>query len=1080
MQPPYAGDFPLSPASSLSVRFHSIPFQLVFFLACIFSVQGLRADVVITEFMADNDGTLTDEDGDYSDWIELHNNGTDPVDLDGWFLFDDSDALGWRFPASVLGAGEFMVVFASGKDRARAGGELHASFRLDSSGEYLGLYQPDRVSVVAEYAPGFPPQREDYSYGLEMEGGAVLENPVYFSSPTPGSSNSPGFEGFVSDVAFSHGSGFFAQAFDVSLQSETPGAVIRYTIDGSTPSPAGGLVYTDPVEVADTTVLRVAAFLDGYEPSYSDTRTYIFIETPDGTGGVLNQPRSPAGFPRTWGEGILADYEMDRDVVTDPAYRDELADDLLALPSLSLVSDLDNLFNPSTNPDIGGIYSNSRSSGSRWERPCSMEFIYPDGREGVQVNCGIRIYGGINRRPDITPKHTLRLLFKKEYGPGRLRFPIYPDSEVDSFDTLVLRGHHGNSWLNQNASQRTNAQYLRDEWTRETQLAMGRPAAHGVFMHLYLNGLYWGVYNVVERPTAAFSASYSGGEKEEYDALNSGESVDGDQQAWNTMMGIVAGGLQSPEAYEELGSWCDIPNLADYMIVQMGGGETDWDRHNWYATRRRAPGSGYQFFCWDTEHIFQNVSVDRTRLDNENKPTRIFQRLGENAEFRLLFADRLHRHYFNGGVMTAEAVEERYMKLAGELHAALACESARWGDWRRPGNAYTRDVEWLEEQRRLLEDYFSRRPAIVMSQFRRAGLYPAHTAPVFSPHGGRLPEAGQPLQVSMAVDVGNIYYTTDGSDPRLPGGRTAPGAVRYLEPLELDRTTVLKARSLRRGNWSALNEAVFAADSGGLRITEIMYHPRGPDDDSSFDADDFEFIELMNVGADVLDLEGVRFTGGLRFDFSEGAVPSLEPGEVVLLVEDIEAFATRYDVGRLLIAGVYAGNLSNSSETVTVVDAAGEEIAAFSYHDSWQPQTDGGGSSLELDDLDSWPAGLDDPAAWRASAEVDGTPGSFAALPEPAGGLQRPGDLNQDARVDISDAIALLGHLFLGSPSSLPCGDGDSDDSGNTLLLDSNGDGGINLTDAIGVLAWLFRGGAPPANGQECIRIPTCPQSCAN
>ena len=82
--------------------------------------------------------------------------------------------------------------------------------------------------------------------------------------------------------------------------------------------------------------------------------------------------------------------------------------------------------------------------------------------------------------------------------------------------------------------------------------------------------------------------------------------------------------------------------------------------------------------------------------------------------------------------------------------------------------------------------------------------------------------------------------------------------------------------------------------------------------------------------------------------------------------------------------------------------------------------------------------------------------------------------------MDISDAIALLGHLFLGSPSSLPCGDGDSNDPGNTLLLDSNGDGGINLTDAIGVLAWLFRGGAPPANGQECIRIPTCPQSCAN
>ena len=1054
--------------------------RLAILLACLVPVPGLLADVVITELMADNDGALADEDGDFSDWLELHNSGTDSVDLDGWFLFDDPDGLGWRFPSIVLGPDEFVVVFASGKDRSPAGGELHTSFRLDSSGEYLGLYQPDSVSVAYEFAPGFPPQREDYSYGFEMEAGVIQDSPVYFGSPTPGSANGAGFQGFVSDVVLSHESGFYGQAFEVSLQTETPEAVIRYTLDGSAPLQGVGQIYAGPIQVTDTMILRSAAFLDGYGPSYSDTRTYIFIETPTGNGGVLNQPRSPAGFPRTWGDGILADYEMDQDVVTDPAYRDELADDLLALPSLSIISDLEHLFNPSPNPDIGGIYSNSRSSGPRWERPCSMEVIYPDGKEGIQVNCGIRIYGGINRRPDITPKHTLRLLFKKQYGPGKLRFPLYPDSEVDSFDTLVLRGHHGNSWLNQNLSQRTRAQYLRDEWTRETQLAMGRPAAHGTFMHLYLNGLYWGVYNVVERPTASFSASYSGGEKEEYDALNSGEAVDGDQQAWNSMMAIAEGGLESPEAYEELASWCDIPNLIDYMIVQMGGGETDWDRHNWYATRRRQPGSGYQFFCWDTEHIFQLLSVDRTRLDNENKPTRIFQRLSDNSEFRLLFADHLHRHYFNGGLMTAQAVAERYMKLAGEIHAALACESARWGDWRRPGDAFTRDAEWLEEQRRLLEEYFPRRPGIVMSQFRRAGLYPSYSAPVFSPHGGRLPGAGQPLEVSMEVDVGNIYYTTDGSDPRLSGGRTGPGAVRYQEPLQLTGTTVLKARALRRGNWSALNEAVFAGDTADLRVTELMYHPEGDGGDSSFDADDFEFIELMNAGKNVLDLQGVRFTGGLRFDFSDGAVPTLQPGEVVLVVEDLEAFSARYDVGRLLIAGVYAGNLSNSSEEVTLVDAGGGLIASFSYQDTWHPATDGGGSSLELIDLDSWPSNLGDPAAWQASSAINGTPGVAFSAPQPAGGLQLPGDLNQDSRVDISDAIGLLGHLFVGNPASLPCGDGAANDPDNVRLLDVNGDNGVNLTDAIGLLTWLFRGGAPHANGEECVLIPACPESCAN
>ena len=330
----------------------------------------------------------------------------------------------------------------------------------------------------------------------------------------------------------------------------------------------------------------------------------------------------------------------------------------------------------------------------------------------------------------------------------------------------------------------------------------------------------------------------------------------------------------------------------------------------------------------------------------------------------------------------------------------------------------------------------------------------------------------------MQVEVGNIYYTTDGSDPRLPGGNTSPGAVRFQEPLRFRGTTVLKARALRRGNWSALNEAVFAADTSGLRITEIMYHPRKPDDDSSFDADDFEYIELMNAGEEVLDLQGVRFTGGLRFDFSAGTVVSLQPGEVVLVVEDLEAFATRYDVGRLLIAGVYSGNLSNNGEIVTVLDAAGRQVAAFSYSDSWHPTTDGGGNSLELNDSDAWPDGLEDGSVWSPSPGLDGTPGVAAIAAVALGGRQFPGDLNQDSNLDISDAISLLGHLFVGNPATLPCGDGTTADPGNLVLLDVNGDNGVNLTDAVGLLTWLFRGGAPPVGGQECVRIPSCPDSC--
>src|SRR5436190_13605553 len=113
----------------------------------LFILAGLgdfaEAQVEITEFMASNSHGLRDQDGDYSDWIELHNAGTNTVNLAGWFLTDDENDLAkWAFPATNLLANGYLVVFASGKNRAVAGAELHANFSLSAAGEYLALVKP--------------------------------------------------------------------------------------------------------------------------------------------------------------------------------------------------------------------------------------------------------------------------------------------------------------------------------------------------------------------------------------------------------------------------------------------------------------------------------------------------------------------------------------------------------------------------------------------------------------------------------------------------------------------------------------------------------------------------------------------------------------------------------------------------------------------------------------------------------------------------------------------------------------------------------------------------------------------------
>lgn len=129
---------------------------------------------VLSEFMAINGGTLFDADGDTPDWIEIYNpSPTETVDLAGWHLTDDPANLRkWTFPSVEIPPQGFLIVFASGKDRTN-GGELHTNFKLSGDGEYLALVEPDGVTIATEYAPAYPPQKADVSYGMELGGSRV-------------------------------------------------------------------------------------------------------------------------------------------------------------------------------------------------------------------------------------------------------------------------------------------------------------------------------------------------------------------------------------------------------------------------------------------------------------------------------------------------------------------------------------------------------------------------------------------------------------------------------------------------------------------------------------------------------------------------------------------------------------------------------------------------------------------------------------------------------------------------------------------------------------------------------------------
>lgn len=932
----------------------------------------------ITEILADNGGPVEDEDGDESDWIEIFNEGEIGGDLEGWFLTDDATNLTkWEFPDFVVNRTGYELVFASGKDRGGAGGEAHTSFRLSREGEYLALVEPDGVTIHHEFSPGFPPQQTGISWGTTNDGTG------YFVNPTPRAANAEtGASGFVEEVVVADVTrGFYSSPFEVSLTTEAGDAEIFYTTDSSEPTRSNGVLYEGPINVETTTTLRAGAFRGDEDPVNIMTHTYIFLED------VIDQPAAPAGFPATWQPSVTADYEMSvgGKIGTEAQVLEALRD----LPTLSLVMDVDDWFDSSTNPAIGGIYSNSTiARGSQWERKVSAEFFdFPHGKD-IQVNAGMRIFGNASRATS-RKKHNMRLVFRSSYGPSILKFPLFgDDANDDEVNSYLLRGQNGDSWFHPTAGQREEALYIRDQLARQLQADMGQASTKQGHIHVYLNGLYWGVFNTIERIESDSMVQAFGGEKEEWDVIKSSpgpgiEAVDGTVNPWNEVLSISSGNMALDSNYQAIQEYLDLENMIDWLLVNFYNGNSDWDTNNWQAGRRRVEGGTFKFFTWDSERTLLGPTVNNTTKNNAGRATAVHQKLRANANYRLLFADRIHRHLFNGGALSPSGVGRSFQRFVDELRSPLIAESARWGDAQRVGNPYAVGVEWQTEVNFQTNTYIPNRTATVLDQFKTQGLYPSVEAPVFNQFGG---EVGVGFGLVMSTSAEEIRYTLDGSDPMDGSGLLYEGVIPLNEPV------IVKARSLSGGVWSALASAGFyvgtdRASGDNLVITELNYHPENDDNGE-------EFIELMNVGENVVDLRGVSFGDGVDFAFGpspQDRLWTIAPGERIVLVGNQDDFLARYGMEGL---AEFKGGLSNDGERIELRDFEGSIIHEFIYNDAgpWPRGADGSGGSLVLISPYSLPDHSDG-MNWRSSLSPGGTPGTGDGLLfEGVVGLDQDGD----------------------------------------------------------------------------------------
>lgn len=771
--------------------------------------------VIINEFLASNNsrpplasGELLDEDGDSSDWIELYNLSGVSVSLEGWILtIDPNHQKVWTIPPGItLEAGQYRILFASGKNRTNPTGKLHTDFVLSKEGSYLALIEPDGLTVASKFTGyefafqqyGYPPQETDISYGR-------METDLrYFSQPTPGQPNNGDFLGFVGPVTISRKHGFFNDPFEVRLTCATADASIRYTLDGSNPTEANGIAYTPEtmIPINKTTVLRAAAFKTGFRPSRTETCTYLFLtdvigQSPDGSRPSEAWPEPFHGSGRQW-----IDYGMDPEVVTDPRYAGQMLDAMKAIPSVSITTDLANLFDPAM-----GIYVNAWNDGRDWERPCSMELLNPDNTEGFQVNAGLRIRGGFSRS-DQNPKHAFRLFFRQQYGDSNLNYPLFGDEGIDSFDKIDLRTDQNYSWSFRGRGGMDNGSkntMVREVFSRDTQGQMSQPYTRSRHYHLYLNGQYWGIYQTQERPESRYGQDYLGGDSADYDVMKveagpyTINPTDGNDSAYKRLWLAAIEGFSSDPAYygvqglnpdgspnpgrEKL---LDVDNLIDYMAIIYYTGNYDAPLsnflgnnrpNNYYAMYNRQNPDGWKFFCHDAEHSLF-LGWDRTgpwddpdlRKFKYFNPQWLHQQLCVHPEYRLRFADRIHNYFFNDGLLTPDKARRRFQERADRIETAIIGESARWGD-SKVTKPRTKDDDWLPEINRLYEDYFPYRTDEVLRQFIDQGWYPATMAPIFyigtrHQHGGMVTAPDNVLNLINPNITGTLYFTTDGTDPR--------------------------------------------------------------------------------------------------------------------------------------------------------------------------------------------------------------------------------------------------------------------------------------------------------------------------
>jgi hypothetical protein len=994
---------------------------------------------ILNEFLASNsgDGTnaIRDENGDASDWIEIYNPNAVAADIGGWFLTDDpTKPTQWKFPPTVIPGHGYLVVFAEGPSKTN-GLPLHTSFSLSASGEYLGLYSP-QTNPVSEFVA--TNQTTDVSFGRDRVNPNLIG---YFTIPTPGAANATTGSGFASDVHFSRDSGVFTNSFQLTLTVDDTNSVIRYVVVSAAENAniisiptTNSTLYTGPITVNTTMEVRARAFPKTGNLFPGTPHTESFIMLGNGTTNfastlpivvihTVGATTLSGGFPSADNSVIIACFDTNTPIngtmmssfTSQPvlvkraginlrgsstqgfpksSYAVELWDDFNVdeeAPMFDLPKESDwVLYSPNQfdlslmhNPLLHTFAQDMGHYSSRYK---FVEVFFHNGAGALTVNTnstgtGMGDYWGIYVLEEKVKRDGNRLDID-ELQPQQTNYPAITGGyllKIDRKDDNERSFSAGGI----NACDTTACQGLIFQDPDGLEMITPSRIAQSNYIRNYINFFY----NAIQGATLTNAT----GTNHYSNYLDIPYSLD--IHLANLLTCNVDGYRLSGYLYK--------PRNGKLRLGPL------WDCDRGQGTSR-GDGRSFNPRCWQ--------SADPSGANGTDFGTDFFQGTTiPGGWFGRLFADLdlwqtwIDRYQdLRSSAFDTNHIVSNIDRFANIVREAQPRESRRWGgngaSDTNPRNGVTSALHsgythtfngtyqgevdfqkrWYIDRINFLDTNFLGRPVFTITN---EGLVTNGAVLAIND------VSGKPGTV--------IFYTLNGTDPRGFQGSTNPAAILYTGPITITNNVRVRARafnpnhsnmtgSTQAGSGGASRHPLLSSKWSGdlastyyvavpqLAVTEIMFHPENPPAGNTNDPDNYEYIELKNIGTNTLNLIGYKFTNGIDFTFTgSSGVTSLAPGDYVLVVKSIQAFTNRYGAALLpRIAGEFGGNLDNTGERITLVGAALEVILDFEYSDVWQKLADGTGFSLVLADENSAFSCYTNSASWRRSSLELGSPGA--------------------------------------------------------------------------------------------------------